>query len=862
MTNELGTLLRQLRKRAGLTQEQLAERSGVSVRTIRRLEAGKPSDHRLTTISQLVDALGANAEERRQLTGLLERGQPRPAPTAEEPETTPAEPPTSAPAPSAPAPAPAVPTVPRPSEPSRPASALVTDAAALLADEVGRRWRREEEQRRIHDPFLLPVRWQPAPPELTDHPENIQRLQPEAETRHLELSGDARNVAETYRSIPSGRLVILGGAGSGKSILAVRFALSLLAAQALPAPVPVIFSIGSWDPTTTTLRDHLTDQLLRDHPHLAHQVSSRSTLAAVLVGDHLILPILDGFDELAQGLRGPALQELNTTNLPLVLTSRLDEYAQAVRAAHTPLASAAAIELTDLTVQDLTAYLPRTDPPAARSSARSVWQDALDQLHAGDTAASIRLAQVLRTPLMITLARTMYSETPGKDPAELLDTARFPTTNDIEEHLLAGFVPAVYRRRAPERDDKSHRQQTWDPDRAQRWLGYLAHTLTQGAHDQQDLAWWRIGTPARASTRALHVAAVSALCMATATWVVELLALSGVLGSTPPRIVLLDGAMIGLLTGTAFGIAHRVLNMFSPTTLAPSRVRLRLPAADRRVTRRSAHAFTAGFAAMLLGGSALGVGYAWATALLRSLNYGIPLSDAELIKDALVNMLAFALIFGLSSALVFGALTVLEAPVDITAAATPTRLLSVNRTTVTQQLLVLTPMITLAIALIGHVVANLLQGPLGPLTWPLQSALLIGTIGGLGGSASYALAFTAWGQWVSLSRVWLPLTGKLPWHTVAFLEDAYRRGVLRQAGAVYQFRHIRLQQHLADTYRPPHANSRPDGAGRARSDRPAPVELSVRGHAAPSGANTEHRPAPQTGEGLSPGGGEGASTGA
>jgi hypothetical protein len=34
---------------------------------------------------------------------------------------------------------------------------------------------------------------------------------------------------------------------------------------------------------------------------------------------------------------------------------------------------------------------------------------------------------------------------------------------------------------------------------------------------------------------------------------------------------------------------------------------------------------------------------------------------------------------------------------------------------------------------------------------------------------------------------------------MTFLGDAHRRGVLRQAGAVYQFRHARLQDHLAHT---------------------------------------------------------------
>jgi hypothetical protein len=47
-----------------------------------------------------------------------------------------------------------------------------------------------------------------------------------------------------------------------------------------------------------------------------------------------------------------------------------------------------------------------------------------------------------------------------------------------------------------------------------------------------------------------------------------------------------------------------------------------------------------------------------------------------------------------------------------------------------------------------------------------------------------------------MARIWLPLTGRMPWAMTAFLDDAYQRGVLRQAGAVYQFRHARLQDHL------------------------------------------------------------------
>lgn len=60
-----------------------------------------------------------------------------------------------------------------------------------------------------------------------------------------------------------------------------------------------------------------------------------------------------------------------------------------------------------------------------------------------------------------------------------------------------------------------------------------------------------------------------------------------------------------------------------------------------------------------------------------------------------------------------------------------------------------------------------------------------------------------------LSRAWLPLTGRLPWQPAAFLEDAYHRGVLRQTGAVYQFRHVRLQHHLGRAFRQRHTGFAP-----------------------------------------------------
>jgi hypothetical protein len=100
--------------------------------------------------------------------------------------------------------------------------------------------------------------------------------------------------------------------------------------------------------------------------------------------------------------------------------------------------------------------------------------------------------------------------------------------------------------------------------------------------------------------------------------------------------------------------------------------------------------------------------------------------------------------------------------------------------------------------LAGGVVAALtsVSAYSGPIKDPLVLGLAYGT--------SFAVAISyggvlsrAWGVFV-LHRTWLALQGRLPWRLMNFLDDAHRRGILRQAGGVYQFRHALLQDHLAE----------------------------------------------------------------
>lgn len=85
----LGPVLRRYRRRAQLTQERLAERAGVSARTIRALEGGRVGMPRVESLRLLGDALDLSDAERRELLAdQAEAGQseePRAAPPAQLP---------------------------------------------------------------------------------------------------------------------------------------------------------------------------------------------------------------------------------------------------------------------------------------------------------------------------------------------------------------------------------------------------------------------------------------------------------------------------------------------------------------------------------------------------------------------------------------------------------------------------------------------------------------------------------------------------------------------------------------------------------------------------------------------------------
>jgi MFS family permease len=78
------------------------------------------------------------------------------------------------------------------------------------------------------------------------------------------------------------------------------------------------------------------------------------------------------------------------------------------------------------------------------------------------------------------------------------------------------------------------------------------------------------------------------------------------------------------------------------------------------------------------------------------------------------------------------------------------------------------------------------------------SGFVAGLFAGLAIGSWSGLSKAVWPVYL-VARVSLAMRRRVPWQLMGFLANAHeQRGVLRQVGAVYQFRHLDLQRHLAE----------------------------------------------------------------
>ncbi|MEU6857730.1 helix-turn-helix domain-containing protein [Glycomyces sp. NPDC046736] len=727
---EFARLFKQHRERSGLSQEALAKHAGVAEKTVRRYENGMVARPREATLLLFKVAFGLTDEEYEEFHTAAHRSR------TEEPSII---------------------------------RRRLHRAADKLAFEVRAKLEQEEERQDLRNPSAIPVGWRTVDTDAVDHWENIAEAEAGATVPPLDLDGSLADLESVYGRIPSGRLVVLGRAGSGKSVVATRLALNLLDTWEAPSPVPVVFRLESWNPRVD-LQEWLATQLENEHPHLLRLMPNRSTTAAALLTAGLVLPILDGFDEMAEGLHPKAFRQLNQRSGPLALTSRPGEFVSAVEETGLPLSRSAVVELVDLGPDQVAGYLSRAARPASR------WQPVLDAVRSEPEG---HLARAFATPLMVSLAKEVYGSRRGRDPVELLDTRAFSTAESVERHLLGRLVPTAYRDQTEDA--------RFEPVRAGHWLGYLAHHLeSRGEHD---LAWWKIGTSLGIWERMAVMTAVLGLLLAF---------LDSIAMMVVGRTILPVGIAVDFAVAASFAIAHGVLARSRSEGFGPSRVQMRLRGNPTLSWGDVGRRFSLGFLAGLL----LPVGFTVVREVVLGTEYG--LSAAQIAVNTVVDTLGFGIPGGLCGGIGLVVIALLERPLDLKSVPTPTDLMRASRRTLLTQALIFAPVLAVAFpfALWSQIqLLRLLPPSFGQWHWAPAEAAILGGYAGTFATIGYVIAFSGWGQWLVFGRLWLPLTGRLPWPLPVFLDDACARGVLRRSGAVYQFRHAQLQEHLALAYK-------------------------------------------------------------
>jgi hypothetical protein len=626
----------------------------------------------------------------------------------------------------------------------------VDAATTALARAQQIQWRREERLRRLADPGPLAVRWTAADPLHTDHWVNIRA---DGRDDPLDLDGAITEITDVFARVPSGRLAVLGTAGAGKSIVALRFVLDTLEHHSPGEPVPVLLSLPTWNPTDRGLWDWVADRMATEHPELAEPSGVGSRIADELATPERLLLVLDGLDEMPPAWRTEALQGMNEAmgrNGRMLLTCRTAEYRAAVDAADV-LTAAAAVQLQPLRYADLADYLTRTTRKRGADGSTK-WAPVLARIRdRPDDPAARTLRRVLATPLMVALARTGYSDT-AADPVDLLDATRFPDPTSVENHLIDRLIPAVY----TESPDSSARRR-WDATDAYRWLTLLARDAAVHSSGGE-LTWWTYQ-------------ATTARWIATGVVVAVYLAVLGVVysqGFNQPIDASPFGQVPVYLVYAVIGLPTLAIALFVAWARVPVPVRLQFRQRRRSLALRT-----------VVGGAASAV--VW-----RFLEVPIPVAVAF----AIIVVLRAAPGTATTVSVVPGPGTLLRA--DRTAAL----VLGVPHLVLGGwqrwffAVFVLGPLTTIAEwqQHIGH-------GTITAVTWTITITLLVVI------AFCYGVADTSSGRF-ALVRLAFAARGNLPWRLMDFLDDAHRRGVLRQYGGVYRFRHASLHTRLAGDVQP------------------------------------------------------------
>ncbi|MGW7130932.1 NACHT domain-containing protein [Streptomyces bobili] len=476
------------------------------------------------------------------------------------------------------------------------------------------------------------------------HPAAVRpALAPPAGRLSADGSGPATvpDIVSYYRATRPSRLVVTGAPGAGKTVLALELLLALIDGRAEDDPVPVRIPLSRWDTERQSLPDLLRQRLIEayDWP---------TDLAAVLVDHHLVLPVLDGLDEmdppLPNGSPDPTapratavLHALNAYQQgrdagPLILTCRTRHYD--ALAPEITVLDAARITVAPVATDDATTYL------ADRALDTHRWELLLDHLAAHPSGV---LSAVLSTPWRLCLTATVYRN--DGDPAELL---ALPDADALDQHLLARFVPAATRT-APN-------PHGYTAEDVHRWLHHLTthldptgtlHPTTAAGTEATDLVLHELW-PLAGRTR---IRALEAFLTTTLT-VLAALPLAWVLPRSHAGQLAAASAVVAVLSGVTTIAAPAPMGLNNLFTTIPSRSEIVFALASG-LAIGLAFGRTFGITAGLVSGLTFGL-MALVTLVAGPQQPGVRRGARDVIRNDFLAGLTFGLMSGLMAGLMSG----------------------------------------------------------------------------------------------------------------------------------------------------------------------------------------------------------------